>query len=113
MYTGICIVRLECHIVLVQETDAVLRCYHPMCQMTCHTLCLAKQFLRGTEHMIPVDGSCPSCKGALLWGDLIRYKMGCKDNLEAVNIMFLYYLLLFVYFNIRKYHFKSYSRPST
>jgi structure-specific endonuclease subunit SLX1 len=37
------------------------------------------------KEVLPVDGTCPKCKGAVLWGDLVRLKNGCYQNLEEVN----------------------------
>lgn len=69
----------------IQAEDHTLKCVHPKCQMVSHTLCLANKFLsdKGTKtEVLPVDGTCPKCKGAVLWGDLVRLKTGCYQNLE-------------------------------
>ncbi|XP_075686982.1 structure-specific endonuclease subunit slx1-like isoform X2 [Rhinoderma darwinii] len=70
----------------LQRNDGVLRCFHPGCSLTAHILCLAKLFLRDeAEHLIPVEGPCPSCGNSVLWGDLIRYKKGCYGDLEEIS----------------------------
>jgi len=44
--------------------------------MSFHIICLSKYFLNNTEqhYIIPIDGSCPSCKKNLLWGEIIQKK---------------------------------------
>ncbi|XP_069591050.1 structure-specific endonuclease subunit slx1-like [Ranitomeya imitator] len=70
----------------LQSQDDALRCLHPGCSMTAHILCLAKVFLQSEpEHLIPVEGLCPSCGNSVLWGDLIRYKKGCYGDLEEIS----------------------------
>ncbi|XP_073502128.1 structure-specific endonuclease subunit slx1-like isoform X2 [Phyllobates terribilis] len=69
----------------LQSPDDILRCLHPGCSMAAHVLCLAKVFLQSEpEHVIPVEGLCPSCGNSVLWGDLIRYKKGCYGDLEEM-----------------------------
>jgi hypothetical protein len=44
--------------------------------MPYHIICLSKYFLSNSEqyYIIPIDGSCPSCKINLLWGEIIQNK---------------------------------------
>ncbi|XP_050421093.1 structure-specific endonuclease subunit slx1 [Adelges cooleyi] len=63
--------------------ENLLCCINPNCQMITHTVCLAKRFLCDSEHVIPIDGECPTCNSHLLWGDLIRKKKGCYRNLNT------------------------------
>ncbi|CAM4752327.1 unnamed protein product [Rotaria magnacalcarata] len=48
----------------------------PKCSISFHIICLSKYFLKNTEehYIIPIDGSCPSCKKSLLWGEIIQNK---------------------------------------
>lgn len=46
-------------------------CYHKDCFFIAHITCLAREFCPSNE-VIPVTGECPSCKGELLWGGLMR-----------------------------------------
>ncbi|KAL0114917.1 hypothetical protein PUN28_010452 [Cardiocondyla obscurior] len=71
-----------CNLILI-EKDSVI-CVKPKCLLTAHLICLAKEF--GVDEMIlPIGGTCPSCKSNVLWGDLIRKKNGCYQNLEEIN----------------------------
>ncbi|XP_062616333.1 structure-specific endonuclease subunit slx1-like [Saccostrea cucullata] len=67
----------------LKDNDTILKCVHPQCSMQAHIVCLAKRFLTNQPgELIPVDGKCPLCKAVVLWGDLIRAKQGCYQNLE-------------------------------
>lgn len=48
----------------------------PKCCESFHIICLSKYFLKKTDqhYIIPIDGSCPSCKKSLLWGEIIQNK---------------------------------------
>ncbi|KAM9305382.1 structure-specific endonuclease subunit SLX1 [Gastrophryne carolinensis] len=74
-----------CYDKVLSEEDA-LHCFHAGCSLTAHILCLAKLFLlKEPQHLVPVEGLCPSCGSCVLWGDLIRYKKGCYGDLEEVS----------------------------
>ncbi|KAJ3585477.1 hypothetical protein NHX12_014196 [Muraenolepis orangiensis] len=63
-----------------------LTCLHPACVMTSHMVCLAKRFLRAEpSRLLPVEGQCPACRHALLWGDLIRHKKSSHGDPEEVT----------------------------
>ncbi|KAK3914087.1 Protein 5NUC [Frankliniella fusca] len=60
----------------------IIKCLSNSCCMEAHAICLAKVFLENDQdHLLPVVGSCPSCDNVMLWGDLIRKKKGCYQNL--------------------------------
>lgn len=64
-------------------------CYQPKCTMTSHIICLADKFLsrssESTSQILPVEGPCPRCLLTLQWGDVIRHKHGCYQNLDQVR----------------------------
>lgn len=53
-------------------------CISPNCRFVGHLRCLAEIMLEPGQY-VPIQGSCPSCKKNVLWGDLIRKKNGCSD----------------------------------
>merc|ERR1712117_345842 len=59
-----------------------LLCLFPKCQAASHILCLAERFTRVSGGIIPVQGTCPTCHNEELWGDLIRKKRGCYEELS-------------------------------
>ncbi|XP_041348696.1 structure-specific endonuclease subunit slx1-like [Gigantopelta aegis] len=62
--------------------DSKVSCFHPNCSMVSHMLCLSRRFITEKDEVIPIDGPCPKCKQILLWGDVIRHKNGCYQNLN-------------------------------
>ncbi|XP_077866315.1 structure-specific endonuclease subunit slx1-like [Saccoglossus kowalevskii] len=72
----VCVVRLK-------EGDPSLECVHPGCTLICHTVCLAKKFVKHTDYLVPVEGKCPKCKNMVLWGDLIRKSHGCYGSIVS------------------------------
>jgi structure-specific endonuclease subunit SLX1 len=62
-----------------------ISCLSPGCLLTAHVICLAKTFLKG-NCIIPIEGHCPACDSHLLWGDLVRKKKGCYNNLTSTGI---------------------------
>lgn len=64
------------------EKESQITCLHPDCDLNAHIVCLASKFLEheaSDEHMLPVEGCCPKCSTVLLWGHLVRKKLGCQD----------------------------------
>lgn len=65
---------------LVKSRDRIT-CIKPGCDLVGHLRCLAKVF-RTDQHLLPIEGDCPRCKSNVLWGDLIRKKIGCNLHLQ-------------------------------
>ena len=59
-----------------------LSCLYPSCEAVSHVLCLAERFTEDTEEVIPVLGLCPTCGKEELWGDLVRKRRGCYEDLQ-------------------------------
>jgi structure-specific endonuclease subunit SLX1 len=53
------------------EKEKAVGCYHD-CEMVAHLSCLAEQMLQqeGEEHVVPVRGWCPECRGELKWSTI-------------------------------------------
>ena len=74
-----------------QDGDTTLRCLYPTCSMESHIICLAQHFC--PNHVLPIEGDCPSCGRSLLWGDLVRFKRGCYQNLKMVSLNGAYHFV--------------------
>jgi structure-specific endonuclease subunit SLX1 len=61
-----------------------ISCLAPGCLLVAHVICLAKRFLKGNV-IIPIEGDCPACGVHCLWGDLVRKKKGCYNNLASTG----------------------------
>ncbi|XP_069683763.1 structure-specific endonuclease subunit slx1 [Periplaneta americana] len=57
-----------------------MTCISPSCLLVVHVICLARRFQKG-DIIIPLEGDCPACNTHVLWGDLVRKKKGCYNNL--------------------------------
>lgn len=60
----------------VVEKKERVTCIMPGCNLVSHLICLAQSF--ESEMILPIEGLCPVCRTSVLWGDLIRKKIGCK-----------------------------------
>lgn len=66
--------------------DDSIQCLLRECDVETHSICLAKHFLKDEpDHFVPVEGSCPKCSATVLWGDLVRKKKGCYQQLGEEN----------------------------
>ncbi|XP_072758690.1 structure-specific endonuclease subunit slx1 [Anoplolepis gracilipes] len=70
----------------MMEKDSVA-CIKPNCLLSAHFICLAKVFSKDGM-ILPIEGTCPKCKTNVLWGDLIRKKNGCYQDLGETNTDF-------------------------
>lgn len=65
------------------EGKELVSCIKPNCSLTAHVICLANIFSK--DMILPVEGTCPVCNTNILWGDLIRKKLGCYDNFQEIS----------------------------
>ncbi|XP_011498336.1 PREDICTED: structure-specific endonuclease subunit slx1 [Ceratosolen solmsi marchali] len=68
---------------MVEEEDAIT-CVEPNCSLISHLICLAEHF-RKDDMILPIEGCCPACNVDILWGDLIRKKLGCTMHFDEEN----------------------------
>lgn len=67
---GVCAV---CQEKLEHEAGIYSICPSPGCESVTHLTCLSKHFLTNDKSsIIPIQGSCPSCKMELLWVDVVK-----------------------------------------
>ena len=69
----------------LNEADKII-CLSQICKCTTHLICLSKEFEKN-DLILPIEGSCPKCKLNLLWGDLIRKKIGCNMHLTEDDLI--------------------------
>lgn len=81
------------------DTEDNLACINNKCLARWHILCIGKHFidnennLTGSQcekvvkikNILPVEGTCPSCESVILWGDLVRKKNGCYNELTDAH----------------------------
>jgi len=60
-------------------------CLYPKCEAVSHILCLGQEFTKGSDELLPVRGNCPTCGGEEIWGNIIRKKRGCYEELEECD----------------------------
>ncbi|OQO15262.1 hypothetical protein B0A48_00645 [Cryoendolithus antarcticus] len=79
-----------CNVELPGNGDGMLVCTHAACLSTTHLPCLAKHFLtNGADKaaLLPVEGTCPACRGDLHWVDLVKelsLRMRGEKEIEAL-----------------------------
>ncbi|KAH0555433.1 structure-specific endonuclease subunit slx1 [Cotesia glomerata] len=66
---------------IVDERDRV-ECVYKCCNCITHIFCLAKLFRKNDKKILPINGICPSCQKIVLWGDIVRKKIGCFVNID-------------------------------
>ncbi|GLD94718.1 hypothetical protein PINS_up003342 [Pythium insidiosum] len=89
---------------LSDSTLVVLRCYHEHCGTLCHSLCLADHFLleqamaadssssaalettSESELLRPERGSCPCCRGDLLWPLVVAHPVSLEPTASAPSV---------------------------
>ncbi|XP_034937224.1 structure-specific endonuclease subunit slx1 [Chelonus insularis] len=73
-------IRQECDICLeyINDDDKVT-CVKENCKLVAHIICLSKKF-RSDDKILPINGICPVCKELILWGDIVKKKIGCYIN---------------------------------
>jgi len=80
---------LLCNICITDVTvSQKVTCLYPKCEAVSHILCLGMVFTKNTEDILPIKGDCPTCGGEEIWGNIIRKKRGCYEELkesEAVD----------------------------
>lgn len=69
---------------LLLEAKESVSCIKPSCILLAHLICLANIFCKG-GNLLPIEGTCPDCKTSVLWGDLIRKKLGCYKDLHVAS----------------------------
>ena len=71
----------------------LVKCLSTKCESAYHLVCLANSFRAraeetdelGRKYFLPIDGNCPVCDVYVLWGDLIRKKKGCYQNVNVID----------------------------
>ena len=72
---------------LISSKEDLVSCISPKCGTVSHIACLAHHFRQTSQdksklnYLLPLDGTCPVCDFHCLWGDIVRKKKGCYENL--------------------------------
>jgi len=53
--------------------------------MSAHATCLAHKMCEA-DHIVPVSGSCPSCRRELLWVELVRRRKAADRKKESEQV---------------------------
>jgi structure-specific endonuclease subunit SLX1 len=62
-----------CHKDLEHDAGIYTICPNPGCEIVTHMTCLSKHFLKDDDDsMVPINGTCPSCKAELRWVDVVK-----------------------------------------
>lgn len=67
----------------VTEKESIA-CIRNNCNLKAHLICLAKLFCKDGM-ILPIEGTCSACGTSVLWGDLIRKKNGCYQDLQEAD----------------------------
>ncbi|KAH7323791.1 hypothetical protein BKA65DRAFT_511479 [Rhexocercosporidium sp. MPI-PUGE-AT-0058] len=63
-----------CHENLEHDAGIYTTCPTPGCEAVTHITCLSKHFLKDADEeiLLPIQGTCPSCKVDLRWVDVVK-----------------------------------------
>ncbi|OQV21121.1 Structure-specific endonuclease subunit slx1 [Hypsibius exemplaris] len=68
------------------EKSEQVTCLVSSCSTRFHLICLAKIFSLDDELLLPLRGSCPTCKTPVLWADLVRFRNGhYRDGIVEIQ----------------------------
>lgn len=77
-----------CHASLEHDAGIYTICPNPACQSVTHMRCLSKHFLQDSDALLPVKGTCPSCKAELRWIDIVReLSLRMRGQKEVENLL--------------------------
>lgn len=64
-------------------------CPKPGCETVTHVTCLSKHFLKDDEDsLIPINGTCPSCKTELRWIDVVKeLSLRMRGQKEVMDLL--------------------------
>jgi len=63
----------------------MVECVNSKCKTVSHIICLSRSFLLGEDQIIPIQGKCGTCDVVLQWGDVVRRRNGCYQNLTEAE----------------------------
>ena len=64
-------------------------CPNPGCETVSHVTCLSKHFLNDDkDSLVPINGTCPSCKTKLRWVDVVKeLSLRMRGPKEVMNLL--------------------------
>ena len=71
----------------ISSEEDLVTCISPKCGTVSHITCLGQHFRQTSQarntldYLLPVEGTCPVCDFHCLWGDIVKKKKGCYENL--------------------------------